>query len=213
MYKYPGGKDMKKALILAVFFICASLAVSAQGLYLDAGLGFGKAWTVFDDYDVADELKSGGANVHEIAIDLSLKAGYGPFGKTPLYVVGELGGMGHRIFDSSGYIQFNSYIIGPGVIFYPIPLIQLASSIGYSYIANQTNTNDLDEMCNYNSKGGFAYNISAAVDLGLGKHATLIGIKYFYAINSLEGLNASEKSKMISIFVKYTRRKKPSLLF
>ena len=202
---------MKKALILAVFLICASLAVSAQGLYLDVGIGFGKAWTVFDGDDVVDEL---GSDVHAIAIDLGLKAGYGPFGKIPLYVVGELGGMGHRIYKNLDYIQFNSYIIGPGVIFYPIPLIQLGLSMGYSYVSNQSNLSSLDEIYGYNSKGGFAYNISAAVDLGfLGNHGTLIGIKYFNAINTLEVLDASEKSSMISIFVRYTHRKKPPLLF
>jgi len=202
---------MKKALILAVFFTCTSLAVFAQGFYLDAGLGFGKAWTVVNGYDIAGELKSDGANIHEMAIDISFKAGYGPFGTIPLYVVGESGGIGHRIFDSSDYIQFNSYIIGPGVIFYPIPLIQLASSIGYSFVANQTNISDSGEM--YKSKNGFAYNFSAAIDLGSGNHGTLIGIKYFYAYNTLEVSNALEEASMIGVFVKYTHRKKPPSLF
>jgi len=198
---------MKKSLILVVFFICTSLAVSAQGFYFDIGLGFGKAWTIVDGDDFVKELKSAGADFHEMAIDLSLKAGYGPFGTIPLYVVGEVGGIGHRIYDSSDYIQFNSYIIGPGVIFYLIHLIQLASSIGYSFVANQNNMAELGEM--YKSKYGFAWNISAAIDLGKRNHGCLIGVKYFYTNNTLEVSNAVEQASMIGIFVKYAYRKKP----
>jgi len=202
---------MKKALILVVFFICASLAVSAQGFYFDAGLGLGKAWTAVDGHDFAKEVKAAEAGINEMAVDFGFKAGYGPFGTIPLYVVGETGGIGHRIYDSSNYIQFNSYIIGPGVLFYPIPLIQLGSSIGYSFVANQSNDPDLGEM--YKSKGGVAWNISAAVDLGKNNHGCLMGIKYFYAHNTLEVSNAVEEAAMVSIFVKYAYRKKPPSLF
>jgi hypothetical protein len=191
---------MKKGLFGVALFVCGSLALSAQGFYFDIGLGFGKAWTVVNGYDIVKELKSDGTNINESAVDLGLKAGYGPFGNIPLYVVGELGGIGHRIYDSSNYIQFNSYIIGPGVIFYPIPLVQLGLSIGYSYVGNQT---DIPYYTMYNSKNGFAWNISAAVDLGKGNHGCLIGIKYFNANNKLEISNADEKSSLIGIFIKY----------
>jgi len=202
---------MKKGLMLVVFFICTSLAVSAQGFYFDVGLGLGKAWTVIDGHNIVDELKSNGAaGVNEVAVDLGLKAGYGPFGNIPLYVAGELGGIGHRIVDDLNYLQFNSYIIGSGVIFYPIPLIQLGLSLGYSFVANQT---DIPYFLMYDSKGGFAWNISAAVDLGRKKHGCLIGLKYFYANNTLEVSNAHEKSSMIGVFVKYAYRKKAPSLF
>jgi len=125
-----------------------------------------------------------------MAVDLSIKAGYGPFDTIPLYVVGETGGIGHRIYDRSNYIQFNSYIIGLGVIFYPVPLIQLGSSIGSSFVANQNNMSELGEM--YRSKNGFAWNISAAIDIGKSNHGCLIGVKYFYAYNTLEVSNAVE---------------------
>jgi hypothetical protein len=197
---------MKRVIILAGFFLIVSLSVSAQGFYLDVGLGLGKGWTKIEGIDVG---KNVGASVSEIAADIGLKAGYGPFGNIPLYVVGELGGMGHCLWDSSDYLQLNSYIIGPGVIFYPIPLIQLGLSLGYSFVSNQT---DLP-MRMYDSKGGFAWNISAAVDLGKGNHGCLIGLKYFNAYNTLEISNAEENSSMLGIFVKYTYRKKAPSLF
>jgi hypothetical protein len=200
---------MKKLIVLGILLVVVSLSVSAQGFYFDIGLGFGKGWTEIEDIDMVDALKDSGVNVDEIAVDIGLKAGYGPFGDIPIYVVGELGGMGHRIYDSSNYIQFNSYIIGPGVIFYPIPLVQLGLSLGYSFVANQTDM----PMTMYDSKSGFAWNISAAVDLGKGNHGCLIGVKYFNANNTLEVSNADEKASMIGIFIKYTYRKKaPSLI-
>ena len=144
-----------------------------------------------------------------MAVDIGLKAGYGPFGNIPLYIVGELGGMGHRIDINSNYIQFNSYIIGTGVIFYPIPLIQLGLSVGYSFVSNVT---DIPWFIANGSKSGFAWNISAAVDLGKGKHGCLIGLRYFNANNTLKTSNEVEKASMIGIFVKYAYRKKaPSL--
>jgi hypothetical protein len=200
---------MKRLVVFCFFLIVTSLSVSAQGFYFDVGLGLGKGWTKINGTDMLDDLASDGVKVDEIAVDFGLKAGYGPFGNIPLYVVGELAGIGHRIYDSYNYIQFNSYIIGPGVIFYPIPLIQLGLSIGYSFVSNET---DL-QMKMYDSKGGFAWNISVAVDLGSRNHGCLIGLKYFNADNTLETSNASEKASMVGIFVKYTYRKKaPSLL-
>jgi hypothetical protein len=201
---------MKRAIVFGIFLIVTSLSVSAQGFYFDIGLGIGKGWTEIEGNDVVKAFEDAGVSLDEIAIDIGLKAGYGPFGNIPLYVVGELAGMGHRIYDSDNYLQFNSYIIGPGVIFYPIPLIQLGLSLGYSFVSNQT---DIPNYGMYDSKGGFAWNISAAIDLGKGNHGCLIGIKYFNANNTLETSNADEKASMIGIFVKYTYRKKAQSLF
>ena len=199
------GIDMKKGIILALFIGFVTLTVSAQGFYFDIGLGLGKGWIKIN----GNEVNNLGSGVSEIAVDIGLKAGYGPFGAIPIYIVGELGGIGHRFFDSYNYIQFNSYIIGPGILFYPIPLIQLGLSFGYSFISNQT---DIPGFEFYDGKGGFAWNISAAFDLGKGNHGCLIGIKYFNANNTLETSNAKENASMVGVFVKYTfRHKAPSL--
>jgi hypothetical protein len=197
---------MKKSMILVFFLFFVTLAVYAQGFYFDIGLGLGKGWTKIDGNDVMDL----STDLSEMAVDIGLKAGYGPLGTIPLYIVGELGGIGHRIYDSYNYMQFNSYIIGPGVLFYPIPLIQFGLSIGYSYIANVT---DIPGIIFYNSKSGFAWNISAAVDLGKNNHGCLIGIKYFNANNTLETSNVVENASMVGIFVKYTYRHKATSLF
>jgi hypothetical protein len=200
---------MKKLVIFCVFLIAASLSVSAQGFYFDVGLGLGKGWTKLNGTDMVDAIKTDGGKVNEVALDFGLKAGYGPFGKIPLYVVGEFSGMSHKIYDNSNYIQFNSFIIGPGLIFYPAWLIQLGVSAGYSFVANETDI----PMRMYDSKGGFAWNVSAALDFGNRNHGCLVGLKYFNANNTLETSNADENASMISIFVKYTYRKKVPLSF
>jgi hypothetical protein len=132
--------------------------------------------------------------------------GYGPFGKVPIYVIGELGAMIHRFSKDSDRIDLISFIFGPGIIYYPIPLIQLGTSIGISWVNNSTNL----PVEFYKSESGVAANISAAIDLGKRNHGCLIGLKYFYSTNRLEVSNVDQVSQMVSIFVKYAYRKKVS---
>jgi hypothetical protein len=202
---------MKKLMVCALFFAALSLPVFAQGFYLDVGLGIGKGWTKLNGNDFVTTVKDAGGSVTEVAVDVGFKAGYGPFGSVPLYVVGELAAMGHRIDDGSNYMLFNSALIGPGVIFYPIQLVQLGFSLGYSLTANETDIPWVGRM--YDSKSGFAWNISAAIDLGKRNHGCLIGLMFFSAHNTLEVTNAKQKSSMVGIFVKYTYRKKAPSLF
>jgi hypothetical protein len=208
------GGDMKKSLMLAVFFVCAALAVSAQEVYFDIGLGLGKGWTKIDEKNVIDIMTGIGYDVDEMAADFGLKIGCGPFGSLPIYIVADLGGIGHRLdttlMNQGNYYQFNSYIVGPGVLFYPIPLIQLGLSLGYSFALYET---DYNGGARNRSKGGFAWNVSAAVDLGSGEHGCLIGVKYFYAYNTLIITNEKLQASFLGIFVRYTFRQKPQSFF
>jgi hypothetical protein len=196
--------NMKKIFFIGIFLVMVLFSINAQGFYFDIGLGIGGAWTKLDGTDVADTFNSAGVDFTEIGVDLGLKAGYGPIANIPLYIVGTIGGVGHRLDDGSDYLQFNSYIIGPGVIFYPLPLIQLAGSFGFSFVANQTSL----PVDMYRSKGGFAGDISVAVDLGGGNHGCLIGLNYFGAANTLETSGAEQNSSGLCVFVRYTYRQK-----
>lgn len=194
---------MKKILIVSLLLTGLAFSVSAKGFYFDIGLGVGGGTTKIDDQDVGDLFNS--SDVINLAVDLGLKAGYGPFGDIPLYVVGELGGVGHRFQDSYNYIQINSYIIGAGVVFYPIRLIQLAGTIGYSNIVNRT---DVPGVIFYDGKGGIAWDVSAAVDFGKRNHGFLLGLRYFGASNTIEVSNAKQISNVFTVFVKYAFRHK-----
>jgi hypothetical protein len=121
--------------------------------------------------------------------------------------VGVFGGMGHRISDSNDdYYQLNTYIFGPGIIYYPIPAMQIAASLGYSWVDNETSFVDKKYMLD--SKGGFAGDISIAFDLGFGNHAFLGGLKFFGATNTLKTTGVVQNSFLIGFFVRYAFRHK-----
>jgi hypothetical protein len=177
----------------------------ARGVYFDIGIGVGQGSTKIDGYNMFDEIDSY-SPVDEMIVDVTIfKLGYGPLGNAPVYLVWELSAMGHRIYDSSDFVQYNSYLFGPGVIFYPIPLLQLGASIGYSFVANQTSS---PYITMDKSDGGSAYNISAALDFGGGNHGLLVGLKYFSATNRLNPSGDDQNSSMVGIFVKYAYRHK-----
>jgi hypothetical protein len=191
------------------FLLAASMALASSayaGFYFDVGLGFGVGSTEIDGQDVSDMFLS---SVDELAIDMAgVKIGYGPFGKAPIYVIGELSAMVHNFSKNSDYVDFTSFLLGPGIIYYPMPLMQLGASIGYSWLNNDSNL----PMEFYKSNGGVAGNISVAIDLGKRKHGCLIGLKYFYATNRLKVSDVDQNSSMVSVFVKYAFRKKVSSL-
>jgi hypothetical protein len=201
---------MKKILLTGLIFSVVSLSSYAIGLYFDAGIGIGPAWTTLDGEDFVEAQEKtaiGTGSFDEFAIDLGLKLGVGPFETIPIYVVGVFGSMGHKISDSyDDYFQFNSYLIGPGVIFYPTPFVQIAGSLGYSFVSNETSFTDKKNM--YDSKGGFAGDISVAVDIGAGNHALLAGIKFFGSTNTLETTGVVQNNSMISLFIRYAFRHK-----
>ena len=192
---------MKKLVVVINMLLSSTFFLFSQGLYFDIGIGIGKATTEFDGTDFSDLMDS---SVTEIGVDLGLKIGYGPIGDVPIYIIGDISGIGHRFEDNYNYVQFNSYLIGPGIIFYPTPLVQLGASIGFSFVSNQT---DLPVIF-YDSESGYAGNISCAIDLGKTNHGCLIGIKYTKAVNTLEVSGVEQESSILGIFIRYAYRMK-----
>jgi hypothetical protein len=136
--------------------------VFAQGFYFDVGPTIGRA----DNYPLT-------------MIDFSLKAGYGPFGNIPVYVVAETG-------------CFHGLVGGTGIIYYPIRFIQFGTSLGLAFIPSEHRLMDM----------GFGWNVSAAIDLGRRNHGFLTGFRYLGAVNEFE------ISNMYCVFAKYAYRKK-----
>jgi len=192
---------MKKLLCVISMVSFLLVSVSAQGLYFDAGLGIGKAETEFNGTNIADSMDS---SVRDIGVGLGLKIGYGPICDLPIYIIGEISGIGHRLEDDYNYMQFNSYLVGPGIIIYPISIIQLGASFGISYVANET---DLPFVF-YESEKGYAGNIYCALDFGKDDQGCLVGVQYSKTVNTLEISGAEQNTTLVSIFVKYTFRHK-----
>jgi hypothetical protein len=200
---------MKKILCAGLIFMAALFSAHGTGLYFDGGLGIGPAWTTLDGDDFVKEQEKiaiGNGKFDEFALDLGVKLGLGPFDTIPIYVTGVFGGISHRISDSNDdYFQFAAYLFGPGIIFYPMPSLQIAASLGYSFVGNETSFRHYKM---YESKSGFAGDISVAFDLGSGNHGLLGGIRFFGSSNTLENSGAVQKTSMISLFLRYAFRHK-----
>jgi hypothetical protein len=197
---------MKKVLFAGLIFAAATLSAHGIGLYFDAGVGIGPGWTKIDGDDIVEIVTEKG-KPDEIAVELGLKIGLGPFDTIPIHIVGVLGGMMHRISDSQdNYYQFSSYLVGPGAVFYPVSFLQIAASLGYSFVSNETSFIKKEYM--YESKGGIAGDISVAFDLGAGKHGLLGGIKFFGSTNTLKSSGVVQNTSMVSFFLRYAFRHK-----
>ena len=193
---------MKKLLLSVVLITVVFSAAGSQGLYLDAGLGFGFPFTKIDGENASSYFDS---TVSNFGMEIGLKAGYGPIANIPLYLAGTLSFMDHTLSAGSDELNFFSCIFGAGAIFYPIPLVQLAASVGYSYVLN-----DSTFISNMYDGDGFAFDFSAAVDLGRGKHGILLGARYTASFNVLDVSKAKQNQSLISIFARYAFRRKIS---
>lgn len=192
---------MKRIISVFLFSSITICIMAAQGIYFDIGIGGGKAKTSFDNVDFSDSI---GSSVREVGVEVGLKVGYGPFESIPLYFVGEFSGIGHRLEDDFNYIQFNSYLLGPGIVYYPLKYLQIGGSIGISAVSNQT---DLP-ITLYESESGVAGNVYAAFDLGKHNHGCLLGLKYSGSSNKLKVSGVKQETSLISFFIKYAYRHK-----
>ncbi|MDC7242338.1 MAG: hypothetical protein PQJ50_18435 [Spirochaetales bacterium] len=190
---------MKKIILLILFTLLASISLSSQALYFDIGGGIGWGVTKIADINQADYFPG----TSQLAGEAGLKLGWGPVFDIPLYITGEFEALAHRFFDDIYYYQYNSFLIGPGVVFYPIDLLQLAATLGYSFTGQFSNIETPTTM----GWRGMGLNISAAADLGSGFHGLLLGLKYTMISNTLES-SAKEKQHLFSLFVKYAYRQK-----
>jgi hypothetical protein len=214
---------MKNVLIFSILLNIVIFSLDAQGLYFDIGLNIGGTWSYLNGTNVSN-LYTGDDNLFGYSVGvLSLKAGYGPIANIPLYVVGSFDGIAYQAYsgelgDVKNYLGCVYVGIGPGIIFYPIPLIQLAGTIGIIAGGGITISGSdfvntaLPRMDNGDQRDegrGVMFDVSAAVDLGRRNHGCLIGIKYTGAlIPSMDESGDRLNSHFLSLFVKYAFRHK-----
>jgi hypothetical protein len=219
----------KSRAILAALFVGALVTVSAQGLYIDVGPHLGKAWYTINDYDgkyydydtghyktVNRDIRGEGITFDAVG----LKFGYGPCGNIPLYVTGEFS----LPLSFSHDVSSQEFMFGPGLIFYPIPLIQLGASLGgvfyyvegeytgyhpgYYYSNGTYSPGYYDEEPGSTGGLGFMWNVSAAINLEKGNNGCLIGIKFLNAPGIMSTSNV--QISKVGFFVKYAHRQKTS---
>jgi hypothetical protein len=186
---------------LALAMVLASSVYA--GFYFDAGMGYGmgRATEKYQDrYDNYNEQRSG------VGYDLGLKIGGGPsmvgYG---LFFLCEVS------WEISLYTPI-SYLLGPGIVFYPARNLQLGASFGLSPLI--VGYEDYYE--------GYAYNFSIAYDFFNRNHGLLLGMKFYNTYGEATIIsddygyydNRGDKIKTstISVFVKYAyRKKRPSI--
>lgn len=145
-----------------VLLVVLSISVFADGFIIQGQYGIGGAVTDINGKDFTSNF----TDYYDFSHNLGLKAGYGPFGKVPLYAVFNFSLIGYRVYDDYKHIHYNSYMAGPGVLFYPHPLVQLGFSIGPSYIFNSTVITETSELIAKDDGVGVAIDGSVAVDIG-----------------------------------------------
>ena len=202
---------MKKVIIITIIFLFTSFTITAQGVYLDITTlpGVGKPWTLLDGNNVVDTIDF---TENELTLEFGLKIGYGPIASLPLYAVADLGYMLSSYEDKPDIdILFNHYLIGAGIIFYPMSFIQLGASIGYASISTN-NSSNVPDVPIIELKGGLAWNISAAFEFGYSKVGILMGLKYTNIIGTQDNSLQQERvsSSMLVFFMRFTYRHKAS---
>lgn len=199
---------MKKAVLVILFsfvFIFGAFAARTN-FYFDAGLGLGKGKTTWGNYDLAD------SEVKELGIEIGGKFGFAPVRKFPFFIVLDLDWAGHRFsYDDGDYEQFASMLFGPGLIFYPNSLLQLAATVGISEASYRNSWSD--DTIYYES--GTGWSVSAAFDIGGRRSGALLGVKYMMGFNDIYFYDPEEaiyykvtqKNSVFSIFARFVLRR------
>jgi hypothetical protein len=183
---------MKKIALLLIF-----LAIPSFAIYIDAGLGYGGASTEVDDKSVDDIICN---DCDELAVSFGVRVG-GQISER-FWIAGQLAGLGHRYYKSGDYIQFNSYLLGPSFIFYPVDHFHLSGSVGFSWTANQTDIRGLDM---YDGVGA-AIEFTVAYDTGVRGHGALLGMKLFSSSNELETSEKDLSMVGVTLFIAYVHK-------
>ena len=180
---------MKKILIL----VLALFSAQAFAVYVEAGLGVGGASTSVDGVSIGDNC----GDCSSLAVDLGVRVG-GPV-MDNLFVAGEFSGVGHRYFDkSSSYIQFNSYLFGPSVAYYPLKQLHLSGSLGFVWTANTTN----HSFVYVNNGTGFGGTMTVAYHIG-DHNGTLLGARFVASSVTLEKSKVSLTTIGFTFFVSF----------
>jgi hypothetical protein len=185
IYKIAGGvKKMSKVfrsflIVLGIVFALEFLPANAEAVYLDLRFGMGTGSASLDGTSIEKVLSDAGVKDYSFeADDFGFKVGVGPYFENSLYVVGEFEMIAQRYSFRSDWVQYDAYLIGPGIVYYPMDHLQLGATIGYAFGADGNSQGDL-EVGGY----GIGYSLSVAYDIQVyNSNAFLIGWKWTQAV-------------------------------
>ena len=184
---------MKKIVFVLLVFTIPSFAV-----YFDIGIGVGGADTEVEDVSISDICDTD-KECNELAVDFSLRVGGQVSEK--FWIAGELSGIGNRYYDSDYAMQFNSYLLGPSFIFYPVKNLHLSGSLGVAWTSNESDYPGLDLL----DGSGAGMSLTVAFDTG-GENGALIGLKMYSFVETLEETKAELATVGATIFVSFVHK-------
>jgi hypothetical protein len=140
-----------------------------------------------------------------MAVEVGINLGFGSFyiEHMPVHMTLSIGALGHRFEDVCDFLQFNTFLIGTGFVAYPFTFIQIGGTFGYSFTGFDTSASE-NEL--FNSEFGLGFNLSAALKLGRMPSGLLIGAKYSWTTNILEGSKARQVTSGLFVFAKFAFR-------
>ena len=182
---------MRKIALIVILLA----AVNSFAVYFNAGFGVGSASTAIDgdDFDKRCE------NCSNIGVMLDFRVGGQVSDR--FWVAGVFECVGNRYSNSDAFIQFNSYLFGPSVIFYPVDHFHLSAALGMSWTANDTDARGLDLY----DGTGFAYSLTVGFDAGE-HNGPLVGLKIYGSSVELEHSKKDLSTTAIGLFVAFVHK-------
>jgi hypothetical protein len=193
--------QVKKFLVL-IGILTAGLAYG-DGLYVDVGLGGGKIWTSFQGKNLISRYSVIYGSGFDIGLEGGFRLGWGPFGDSPYYAVGDVWMIGEGIFGSEAVV-FDSIITGAGILYYPVWLVQLGVSVGPAFDVVIGSVDDLISPADI----GFGWNMTAVLDIGDGTGGFLIGVRYSGSAVGFSSSEIKQIQQMVGVFMRYAYREK-----
>jgi hypothetical protein len=173
-------------------FALEFLAANAEAVYLDLRFGLGIGAANANGTNIGERLLGIAPDKDwPLSTDYGFKIGIGPYFNNSLYFVGAFDAISQKYDFSSAangekiggndqiWIKYGSYLIGQGIVYYPLEFLQLSAVIGYAFGADSNSFGD----STVGAGAGMGYSLSAAYDIGAYKNnAFLIGLKWMHAI-------------------------------
>ncbi len=191
---------MKKIILLIM-----AIAFESFAAYFDIGAGDGTGLISVKGEDLSTGALVGnnkGCDDDCLVPSIEYGARIGTPLTQSLIIAGEFDGFSNLLVQDGKYAVFNSFMVGPSVIFYPAKHFQVSGSLGFAWTDNRTNSGAVD----VENGQGVGFSLSAAFDTGINNGA-LIGAKIYGTSVKLEDSDDISASVGASIFVRFVHKK------
>jgi hypothetical protein len=182
----------------ALLLAAVANADEKRVFYFDAGAGIGVAHYGDSLGDAIHVLRNNGYK----RFGLTLDATAGGAVRRGLYVVGSLSTFTDVLWNSPSYLLLSSYLLGPGLRYYPLAShqhLQLGADLGIAKLTTQVFDTDSDEHDSNSTDIGTGFRLLVAYDLDWRPQGPTVQIGTQYTRASAEHL----KFNNVSVYVRF----------